>query len=527
MTPPNIAYSTALMVAGLICLVAGVFVLQTRRISSGSIPLGILMFALSWWDFTYSLFWAGAPAPYANFWLYITYVGAVIVPAALMLFAIQISGMGHWLKVPFLIALSIEPLLILFSLFTDPWHGLFFDGNQTQNIGMILAAGPVFWANVIYSYLFVLIACILLIHRFTQTSGIYKQQIGLVLIGITFPWLNSFIFVFGLSPFPNADNTPLSFSIAGLAFTYALLHYRLLDIAPIARHVLIENMSDGVMVIDARKRLMDINPAAEKVLGLPRKARIGEPVENLFPSWLDVVKSFHGVNDTQAVVPIGDPPHTYFDLKVSPLYDDEHRFLGQLVVWRDITPLKKAQAELREQAIRDALTGLYNRRYLNESLERELARAHREESPVSLVMIDIDHFKDVNDTFGHNTGDAILQRFATQLMNQTRVGDIVCRYGGEEFLVVLPKVTAQSTYRIAERWRKSFQETQLSQHIKEIKATISCGISEFPVHGSMQEELISIADKALYHAKQLGRNRVVIWQSELDTKVNRKSTKSQ
>src|SRR5215213_5562460 len=425
MTPPNIAYSVALMVAGLICLIAGGFVLQMRRTALGCIPLVILLFALSWWDITYSLFWAGAPAPYPNFWLYITYVGAVLVPATSMLIAMQISGQSYWARAPFIIALSIEPLLILILLFTDPWHGLFFAGKETQNIGMIMAA---FWTNVIYSYLLLLIAFLVLIRRFFQTSGIYKKQIVVLMVGIGFPWLNSIIFVSGLSPFPNADNTPLSFTVAALAFTYALFHYGLLDIIPIARHVLIENMGDGVLVLDSQNRWVDINPAAEQVLGLHEKSRIGEPVEAIVSAWSEIVQAFQDVKDTNTVIPIGDPPQGYFDLRISPLYDNDRRFLGRLVVWHDITTLKRAQDELEEQAIRDPLTGLYNRRYLDETLERELVRARHENHPIGFVMIDIDHFKKVNDAFGHHAGDAILQKLATQLLSQTRIGDIVCRY---------------------------------------------------------------------------------------------------
>ena len=514
MTPPNIAYSTALMAAGLICLVAGILVLQTRRTTSGAIPLAVLMFALSWWDLTYSLFWAEAPAPYPNFWLYVTYVGAVIVPPALMLFALQLSDISYWLKIPFLIALCIEPLLVLIALFTDPWHGLFFAGQKTQGIGMLLRGGPIFWMNVFYSYLLVLIGFIVLIRRFMQTVGIYKKQIGVVLIGVGFPWLNSLIFVLGFSPFPNADHTPLSFSIAGFAFTYALLRYNLLDILPIARHVLIENMTDGVIVIDAQNRLVDINPAAEQVLGLSKKSSIGEPVGNLFSTWSTIIEAFYDVRDTQAIVPVGEPPYRYLDLKISPLYGDRHRFLGRLVVWRDITLLKKAQADLQEQAVRDALTGLYNRRYLDETLERELARAVREDEPISFVMLDIDHFKQINDNFGHNEGDAVLQKLAALLLSHTRVEDIVCRFGGEEFLIVLPGVTSEIAFQVAERWRKSFVGLTMPFEPIEIKVTLSCGISEFPTDGNTKDGLISAADKALYRAKQTGRNRVVIWQKE-------------
>lgn len=510
MTPPNIAYSASLMVAGLICLVAGVLVLQTRRTASGSIPLSILMFALSWWDLTYSLFWAGMPAPYPNFWLYVTYVGAVIVPPALLSFAMQLSGASHWLKAPFLIVLCIEPLLVLSLLFTDPWHGLFFAGKETQNIGMILDAGPVFWTNVVYSYLLILISFIVLVRRFIQTSGIYRRQIGVVLIGIGIPWLNSFIFVSGLSPFPNADNTPLSFTIAGLAFTYALLGYRLLDIIPIARHVLIESMGDGVLVLDSRNRLLDINPVAEQILGQSKTAGIGKSAEHIFSAWSDVMKALQEVKEIHTEVPVGDPPRMYLDLKIWPLYDNRRGFIGRLVVWRDITPLKKVQMELQEQAIRDALTGLYNRRYINEALERELARAEREHRPISFVMLDIDHFKNINDTFGHNVGDAVLQNLATQLLSQSRINDVVCRYGGDEFLVILPNVTAEIALKMTERWRKIFLESEALVEYLDIQITVSCGISQYPLHGTTTEELISAADKALYQAKESGRNQVII-----------------
>jgi diguanylate cyclase (GGDEF)-like protein len=173
------------------------------------------------------------------------------------------------------------------------------------------------------------------------------------------------------------------------------------------------------------------------------------------------------------------------------------------------------QAELREQAIRDHLTGLYNRRYLNETLARELARAQRENYPISLVMVDIDHFKkDVNDKFGHTAGDAILQKLSAKLQIQTRHGDIVCRYGGDEFLAILLNVSAEAAFQIAERWRLLFLKSTLLWDDNNVKATISCGISEFPTHGKTDSELIAMADKALYNAKTAGRNRVVIWQTE-------------
>jgi len=179
--------------------------------------------------------------------------------------------------------------------------------------------------------------------------------------------------------------------------------------------------------------------------------------------------------------------------------------------------IRGLQHILREQAIRDALTGLHNRHYLNETLERELARAKRANYPICFVMIDIDRFKSINDKYGHLAGDNVLRHFASQLLKHTRTGDIVCRYGGEEFLVVLPNTKLDMAAQIAERWRITTQESKIIENGAEITATISCGISEFPTDGSTEAEVLEKADKALYAAKDKGRNQVVLW-----SKINSK-----
>jgi diguanylate cyclase (GGDEF)-like protein/PAS domain S-box-containing protein len=218
---------------------------------------------------------------------------------------------------------------------------------------------------------------------------------------------------------------------------------------------------------------------------------------------------------------------------ISPILDANGVTTHYLAVKEDITERKRAevelqranqklqvqlesiqllQAELREQAIRDPLTGLFNRRYLNETLDRELARAARENYPVSFIMSDIDHFKTINDTYGHPVGDIILQNLAAELTSHARVGDIICRHGGEEFLVILPGVPINTAHQIAERSRISFQESQISDGGFEIRATLSSGIAAFPENGTSSMDLIALADQAMYQAKSNGRNRVVISQ---------------
>lgn len=173
--------------------------------------------------------------------------------------------------------------------------------------------------------------------------------------------------------------------------------------------------------------------------------------------------------------------------------------------------IAKLQAALKEQAIRDGLTGLYNRRYLDETLERELARAHRENLPLCMVMLDIDHFKRLNDTYGHQAGDDALRAMAGELHHHVRAEDIVCRYGGEEFLILMPHITLSVATERAESWRRAIEGIRLDAEGTEIGFTASLGVAAYPEHGRTPDALTRSADLALYAAKSRGRNRVVVF----------------
>lgn len=167
------------------------------------------------------------------------------------------------------------------------------------------------------------------------------------------------------------------------------------------------------------------------------------------------------------------------------------------------------QDKLRQQANHDALTGLYNRHYLDASMGRELDRCKREGQPLSLMMIDIDHFKLINDTYGHQAGDEALRQLAALLRTHARAADLVCRYGGEEFLLVLPGMSHDTAGVRAEAYRHDFEAMTICFGEFRIQATLSIGISCYPGNGTSAEELIKQADLALYQAKAEGRNRVI------------------
>lgn len=164
---------------------------------------------------------------------------------------------------------------------------------------------------------------------------------------------------------------------------------------------------------------------------------------------------------------------------------------------------------LRDLSIRDSLTGLYNRRYMEESLERELERAQRQGHEVAVVMLDVDHFKLLNDTYGHEAGDTMLKRISDQMKHFRSGSDVVCRYGGEEFVLILPDMTFEALKLRLEALRRDIEQMQVNfeGHILPI-VTVSIGVARFPLDGLEPAELIRLADSAMYRAKQSGRNRI-------------------
>jgi diguanylate cyclase (GGDEF)-like protein len=176
-----------------------------------------------------------------------------------------------------------------------------------------------------------------------------------------------------------------------------------------------------------------------------------------------------------------------------------------------LAEIQALHASIEEMAVRDPLTGLHNRRHLDENFERELARAKREGRPLTLAVIDIDEFKRINDTFGHPAGDHVLKSVAELLLHHTRASDLVCRHGGDEFLVLMPDMAAADARECIDRWRTEFAAAPLRHGVLEMQATLSIGVATFPDNAHSVDTMTSMADLALYFSKQNGRNRTTLY----------------
>jgi diguanylate cyclase (GGDEF)-like protein len=176
-----------------------------------------------------------------------------------------------------------------------------------------------------------------------------------------------------------------------------------------------------------------------------------------------------------------------------------------------IERIELLKAELKEQAVRDSLTELFNRRYLQEMLEMELARSNRSETSLAILMMDSDRLKEINDKYGHKAGDDFLVHIAKVIRKSIRAGDIACRYGGDEFVVMLGNVTEETAFMRADELRKNIATHYILLKKERVSISVSIGIALFPVHGSFGETLLQNADRALYQAKQKGKNHVVVY----------------
>jgi diguanylate cyclase len=198
--------------------------------------------------------------------------------------------------------------------------------------------------------------------------------------------------------------------------------------------------------------------------------------------------------------------------KVKPLTEAQERTVKTLTEHLALAVANlNLRESLRKQAIRDPLTGLFNRRYMEESLEREFRRASRRESPLAILMIDIDHFKRLNDSFGHEAGDAVLRELAKVFQAQLRAEDIASRYGGEEFVLILPESDMAAASECADRLQQAVHAMQIQHYGRTLEGiSLSIGLTCFPQQGKTVDSLMRTADAALYRAKENGRDRVEI-----------------
>jgi diguanylate cyclase (GGDEF)-like protein len=684
---------TYISIAIFIATIVNIFVTISswrRRNSRTGVYFNVAMIAITWWTLTAGLDYSAVSTSLKVFFAKLEILGYMSAAALFAAFSLSYAGFEGWLRKIWIKILLIGiPALNILLVWTNDlhhWIWLAFEPSKIAENVIIFEHGPGFIWLALSGYILLAIILFSLLSVTFRGSTLARKQARLLLFALLIPVVSNLFYLLDIFAKPGVDWSSITFSITGLIFLSALNDSQFLQVIPVARNAMIERMSDGVLILDSRGYLVDLNPVAMAILGL-RQEDLWTPFQTALRCWPSMVMLLEDpVRLEAAEMTFGNPTKVY-DLHLTRLKDRLNRSHGLLVVMREITEHKQAKAiilrseamirlrlrlwefaamhpvdELMQMALdeigqltgspigfyhfieedqksltlrawstrtrtefckaegegmhysidqagvwvdcvhakkpvihndyaslphkkgmpeghaavvrelvvptlrdgrvvsilgvgnkpsdydqqdaelvnyfadiiwtiveqkkaeeqihllndrlqllamTDELTGLANRRAFFQRGEEEIKKAQRYHLPLSLIMLDIDKFKKINDTFSHAAGDQVLCIVADKLRGNSRDVDLAARLGGEEFGILLPNTDGTGAARIAERIRQAIEESKHTVDEKNIQVTVSVGLTEYQNSFLNLDSLLRKADVALYQAKEQGRNQVV------------------
>ncbi len=374
-----------------------VYIAWRKRPAPGAASLTLLCLAEALWALFNVLELSGVDLATKYASMKFEYIGVFTAPIFWLSFAVYYSGHGRWLTRPRRAWLAVISLTMIGLAFLNPasgpgpvWtvNGLSSNGRFDY---LNLTVSALWWGYLVLGYGLLLGGTLLLTLMLRRQRNFYRRQVAAMLLGVLAPWVSNALFagslvVPGLNPVPHLDFTPFAFSVSGLCFAWAAYYFRILDILPVARHVLVDNMSDGMLVVDAQDRLVDLNPAAKQILQVSKERYIGRPVAEVLDAWPDLRQVLQAANGAvltahaEFSLPTPAGLHQDYDVRLSSLSDARHRLTGRLVILREITDRKQFEERLRRQneylaALHETTLGVISHLDLNDLLEALIARA--------------------------------------------------------------------------------------------------------------------------------------------------------
>ncbi|PPK98393.1 diguanylate cyclase (GGDEF)-like protein [Kineococcus xinjiangensis] len=515
------------LLAALLCGATAGWSWRHRRITPAATALAALMAGAGGWAACAGLLHLGVPVLAERVVHVVNYAAIHLLIASTLCMTWAVVDPSWRLRRRTLAVLALVPAVVVLVVATDAWHHLFYSGYEDTAGYPKLVFGPAFWAHSAYCYALLTWSMARLVRGWWRASSIFRKQLGSLIAGALLPTALNAVTLSAPQVFSGVDYTPVFFVLTGLIMARALFRQGLLQVVPVARAQVVDTLQDGVFVVDHAGRVVDVNRAGQTMI---RRIRPDLPAELVGLPAREVLRRPEVrplLEETcQRIVEVA--PGLHLDLRSSVHVDARGNLLARVVTARDVSEavaadralrehvatIEELREQLQEEAVRDALTGLHNRRHLMASLDRALADAAATGEPVGLVLMDVDHFKSVNDTHGHQVGDDVLCAVAHSLLAGTREGDTVARYGGEEFVVLLPGAGVEATMRRAEQIRTRCEATVVplvgADGPRSLSVTISAGVAVHPADGADARALVAAADAALYAAKAGGRNRVVL-----------------
>jgi PAS domain S-box-containing protein len=326
----------------------------TRRSTRSAPALVLLALAIMVWSAGYALEIAGANLATKLFWGKVQYIGIVSVPLFWFIFAYNHASRDQRLSHQAMLLASIIPFITLVLAFTTDLHGLIWKEiglRTTANFSVLKPAyGPWFWIHSVYSYVLLLVGAYFIVRSVRHMWGPYRGQALALLVAMAAPWIGNVIYLSGFSPIPYLDPTPFAFTISIIALVWGIFGFRLMDLSPVARDMVVEEMSEGMVVLDAQTRIADINPAAEQLLAISAAQAIGQPIAEVLRAWPQVLDRFGGILETVDEITVGSgDAQRWYEVRISPLKDRRQRVAGRVITVRNITARKQVEERLLEE----------------------------------------------------------------------------------------------------------------------------------------------------------------------------------
>lgn len=328
-----------------------------RRPAPGAVPLALLALGAAEWSLGYAVATGFEDLAIRMILAKIQYPGIVSVSLGILLLVLEYTGRDRLLAPRNILWLAAVPLVTLALAWTNELHGLIWADADVVFQGGIYALklqyGLFFWFHTVYNYVLLALATVLLIRFVTLSPPPQRQQAITILAGALLPWLGNFMYLTKLSPFPQLDLTPFAYSLSGLVILWGLFRYHLLDIVPTARDQALDSMREGLLVLDGRDRIVDMNPAMRSIAQVSTSQAIGRPFDEVFSFWPGFVAHIHDDADPEAgIFLVRDTGERYYDLSVSPLINWRGRLTGRLIVLYDVTKRRQAEQALHEHTDR-------------------------------------------------------------------------------------------------------------------------------------------------------------------------------
>lgn len=501
-------YPHVLMIGltGIVSLVLAIYVFIMRKKLNGGSLFILLSGCIAVYAIGHVFEMLSERLPEMTFWIRVQYAALPFISPLILIQIIRHFGLFQSLNRKAYKLLFVVPFLTVLVNWTNDFHYLFYHStgmDQTYIVSLFLfTPGPWYAVHAAFSTICMLVALAILIWRGLTARRIYQRPIFLFIIAILIPMAAYFMYLTGQLRYP-VDPVPMFLGISVLLFFWGLFSSRLFELVPLAKERVFHSMSDGVVVIDANDRVVDYNPAAMKVLTHLEERAIGHDFRSYWCSYKLMAPEpvFQEFEWHEQII------DKYFQVLIVPLFQN-NRYVGKTITLRDITTQKEMEQELMQLAYTDTLTRIANRGYLLQRAEEQLGLMIAEDRPFSCILFDIDHFKAINDTYGHAKGDSALIHIVEIVNAIIGQGMIFGRYGGEEFVICLPDTCLEKAGAFANRLRSVIETTPLEVGSTSIQLSASFGVSELNEYAYTTKTLLHAADKALYAAKDNGRNAV-------------------